>query len=39
MLDRYYDAVDYMDLNASYTFGKKIKCEFPETAIFFTGRM
>ena len=26
MLDRYYDAVDYMDLNASYTFGKKIKC-------------
>ena len=26
MLDRYYDAVNYMDLNASYTFGKKIKC-------------
>ncbi len=23
--DRYYDAVDYMDVNASYTFGKKIK--------------
>ena len=26
MLDRYYDAVNYMDLNASYTFGKKVKC-------------
>lgn len=24
--DRYYDAVNYLDLNASYTFGKKIKC-------------
>ena len=27
-LDRYYDAVNYMDLNASYTFGKKIKTTF-----------
>ena len=27
-LDRYYDAVSYMDLNASYTFGKKIKTTF-----------
>mgnify|MGYP002936579426 FL=1 len=26
--DRYYDAVNYMDLNASYTFGKKIKTTF-----------
>ena len=25
-LDRYYDAVNYMDLNAGYTFGKKVKC-------------
>ena len=25
-LDRYYDAVNYMDVNASYTFGKKLKC-------------
>lgn len=25
-LDRYYDAVNYMDLNASYTFGRKVKC-------------
>ena len=23
--DRYYDAVNYMDLNASYTFGKKLR--------------
>lgn len=23
--DRYYDKVNYMDINASYTFGKKIK--------------
>ena len=28
VLDRYYDAVNYMDLNASYTFGKKIKATF-----------
>ena len=27
-LDRYYDAVNYMDLNASYTFGKKFKTTF-----------
>lgn len=27
-LDRYYDAVDYMDINASYTFGKRIKTTF-----------
>ncbi|QIU93323.1 TonB-dependent receptor [Bacteroides faecium] len=26
--DRYYDKVDYMDLNASYTFGKKLKTTF-----------
>ena len=26
--DRYYDKVDYMDANASYTFGKKIKTTF-----------
>lgn len=25
-LDRYYDSVNYLDLNASYTFGKKVKC-------------
>lgn len=25
-LDRYYDAVNYMDLNASYTWGKNYKC-------------
>lgn len=25
-LDRYYDSVNYMDVNASYTFGKKVKC-------------
>ncbi len=24
--DRYYDSVNYLDLNASYTFGKKVKC-------------
>ena len=24
-LDRYYDAVNYMDLNASYTWGKNYK--------------
>lgn len=24
--DRYYDAVNYLDLNASYTFGKRVKC-------------
>ncbi|MDO4163284.1 MAG: TonB-dependent receptor [Bacteroides sp.] len=24
--DRYYDAVNYMDLNAGYTFGKNYKC-------------
>lgn len=24
-LDRYYDAVNYLDVNASYTFGKKVK--------------
>ena len=24
-LDRYYDAVNYLDLNAGYTFGKKLK--------------
>ena len=24
-LDRYYDKVDYMDVNASYTWGKKVK--------------
>lgn len=27
-LDRYYDSVNYLDLNASYTFGKKVKCTF-----------
>lgn len=27
-LDRYYDAVSYMDINAGYTFGKKIKTTF-----------
>ncbi len=26
--DRYYDKVNYMDINASYTFGKKIKTTF-----------
>lgn len=26
--DRYYDAVNYMDINASYTFGKKLKTTF-----------
>lgn len=26
--DRYYDAVNYMDVNASYTFGKKVKMTF-----------
>ena len=26
--DRYYDKVNYMDANASYTFGKKIKTTF-----------
>ncbi len=26
--DRYYDAVNYMDVNASYTFGKNIKTTF-----------
>lgn len=26
--DRYYDKVNYMDLNASYTFGKKFKTTF-----------
>lgn len=26
--DRYYDAVNYMDVNASYTFGKKLKTTF-----------
>lgn len=26
--DRYYDKVNYMDVNASYTFGKKIKTTF-----------
>ncbi|WP_044268598.1 TonB-dependent receptor [Bacteroides timonensis] len=26
--DRYYDAVSYMDVNASYTFGKKLKTTF-----------
>lgn len=26
--DRYYDAVSYMDANASYTFGKKLKTTF-----------
>lgn len=26
--DRYYDKVNYMDLNASYTFGKKLKTTF-----------
>ena len=26
--DRYYDAVNYMDANASYTFGKKLKTTF-----------
>lgn len=26
--DRYYDAVNYMDINASYTFGKKMKTTF-----------
>lgn len=26
--DRYYDAVGYMDINASYTFGKKLKTTF-----------
>ncbi len=26
--DRYYDAVNYMDVNASYTFGKKFKTTF-----------
>lgn len=24
--DRYYDAVNYLDLNASYTFGRRVKC-------------
>lgn len=28
MLDRYYDSVNYLDLNASYTFGKKVKTTF-----------
>ncbi|SFG31216.1 TonB-dependent receptor [Prevotella sp. KH2C16] len=28
VLDRYYDSVNYLDLNASYTFGKKIKTTF-----------
>lgn len=27
-LDRYYDKVNYLDLNASYTFGKRIKTTF-----------
>ena len=27
-LDRYYDKVNYLDLNASYTFGKKYKTTF-----------
>ena len=27
-LDRYYDKVSYLDLNASYTFGKKFKTTF-----------
>jgi len=27
-LDRYYDQVNYLDLNASYTFGKKLKTTF-----------
>ncbi len=27
-LDRYYDKVNYLDLNASYTFGKKFKTTF-----------
>lgn len=26
--DRYYDAVSYMDINAGYTFGKKVKTTF-----------
>ena len=26
--DRYYDAVNYLDLNASYTFGRKLKTTF-----------
>ena len=26
--DRYYDKVNYMDVNASYTFGKKFKTTF-----------
>ncbi|ADV42842.1 TonB-dependent receptor [Bacteroides helcogenes P 36-108] len=26
--DRYYDAVNYMDVNASYTFGRKLKTTF-----------
>ncbi len=25
-LDRYYDAVNYLDANASYTFGRKVRC-------------
>lgn len=28
ILDRYYDSVNYLDLNASYTFGKKMKTTF-----------
>jgi len=27
-LDRYYDKVNYLDLNAGYTFGKKVKTTF-----------
>lgn len=27
-LDRYYDKVNYLDLNASYTFGKKVRTTF-----------
>ena len=26
--DRFYDAVNYMDVNASYTFGRKVKMTF-----------
>ena len=26
--DRYYDNVNYMDVNASYTFGKKLRTTF-----------
>ena len=33
-LDRYYDKVNYLDLNASYTFGKRFKTTiYAESAV------